>query len=358
MGKDVYANGNAISCKAGDGKVIAAFPDVCNSPPSPPAGPIPVPYPDSSFSKDLKEGSSSVKIGGKPAALKDQSYFKTSPLGDEAATRTFGGSLITHTITGKTYFGAWSMDVMFEGKNVCRHLDITTSNHSSYPGSTPPFTELENMALLRVEEGKCPCCKRAAHATGTPMNRDEWYEDVMKEQHQTRQKELEKKLEELIAKHEEAQRGNPKKLAKIEASINDVSTQFGQNDKNLADKKSRYNKLIHDAKTRPGCTCGTPKPPLLPSPPCDVFYQRPPPGEKRKAQQDAIEEAWNKHRAKSLKSRGRPAALVGVRSGEQVNHLTPKSAGGCPTGDGNLQAHEQLCPACQTIDGRFNEFQS
>lgn len=40
MGCEVYANGDEIACKAGDGKVIAAFPDVCLTPPAPPAGPI------------------------------------------------------------------------------------------------------------------------------------------------------------------------------------------------------------------------------------------------------------------------------------------------------------------------------
>ena len=44
MGCDVYANGDEVACKAGDGKVIAAFPDVCLSPPSPPAGPVPTPH--------------------------------------------------------------------------------------------------------------------------------------------------------------------------------------------------------------------------------------------------------------------------------------------------------------------------
>ena len=133
MGCDVFANGNEIACKAGDGKVIAAFPDVCLSPPSPPAGPIPVPYPNTSFSKDMKDGSKSVKIKDKEVMLKDQSFYKTSPLGDEAATKTLGAGVITHVITGKTYFMAWSMDVKFEGKNVDRHVDFTkdSSAHSN-----------------------------------------------------------------------------------------------------------------------------------------------------------------------------------------------------------------------------------
>src|SRR5579863_3442126 len=131
MSKEVYADGNEIACKAGDGKVIAAFPDVCLSPPSPPAGPVPVPYPDTSYSKDMQEGSKTVKIGDDEVMLKDKSYYKTSPLGDEAATKSLGAGVVTHVITGTTYFAAWSMDVKFEGENVDRHIDITTSNHAS-----------------------------------------------------------------------------------------------------------------------------------------------------------------------------------------------------------------------------------
>ncbi|WP_430384237.1 PAAR-like domain-containing protein [Archangium violaceum] len=86
------------------------------SPPPPPAGPVPVPYPNTSFSRDMKQGTKRVTINGKPVMLRDQSFYATSPLGNEAATRNFGGSLVTHTITGKTYFTSWSMDVLMEGK--------------------------------------------------------------------------------------------------------------------------------------------------------------------------------------------------------------------------------------------------
>lgn len=128
---DVYANGDEIACKAGSGKVIAGFPDVCLTPPPPPAGPIPIPYPNTAFCKDMKKGSKKVKIEGKEVMLKDQSFYKTSPLGNEAATKGQGAGVVTHVITGKTYFISWSMDVKFEGQNVDRHTDITTSNHAS-----------------------------------------------------------------------------------------------------------------------------------------------------------------------------------------------------------------------------------
>lgn len=173
MSHNVFANQWEIAAKSGMNKSIARFPDVCLSPPSPPAGPIPVPYPDTSFSADLKEGSQTVKLGGKPTALAQQSYYKTSPLGNEAATRSFGASVVTHQITGKTCFQSWSMDVKFEGKNVCRHIDMTTSNHGSAPPATPPAPSAETQTLAdaqnAVEEGKCPCCGEALH----PWQKDE-----------------------------------------------------------------------------------------------------------------------------------------------------------------------------------------
>jgi hypothetical protein len=140
MSCNVFANDNEISCKGGDNKVIAEFPDVCLSPPSPPAGPIPVPYPDTSFSKDMQSGSKTVMIKDKEVMLKDKSFYKTSPLGDEAATNGLGANVLTHTITGKTYCVSWSMDVKIEGENVDRHMDLTTSNHmcAPAPGGTGP----------------------------------------------------------------------------------------------------------------------------------------------------------------------------------------------------------------------------
>jgi hypothetical protein len=154
MGCEVYANGDEIACKAGDGKVIAAFPDVCLSPPSPPAGPIPVPYPNTSFSKDMQNGSKTVTIKGKEVMLKDQSFYKTAPLGDEAATRGLGAGVITHVITGKTYFVAWSMDVKFEGQNVDRHTDITTSNHASPMANAS--TPMPNVSTMEASEELLP----------------------------------------------------------------------------------------------------------------------------------------------------------------------------------------------------------
>ena len=170
MGCEVYANGSEVSCKAGGNKVIAAMPDVCLSPPSPPAGPVPIPYPNTSFSKDMQQGSKTVMVKGKEAMLKDQSFYKTSAIGDEPATKGLGASVITHVITGTTYCQAWSMDVQFEGANVDRHMDITSSNHASKIGgrSTPlPTTAVPATPpppLTPEQEKKKKCAKMKGEA--------------------------------------------------------------------------------------------------------------------------------------------------------------------------------------------------
>lgn len=347
MGKKVYANGMEIAHKAGDAKVIAAFPDVCLSPPPPPTGPVPLPYPDSSFARDLKQGTRSVKIGGKPFALEGQSFYESSPLGDEAATRNFGASVLTHTITGKTYFQAHSMDVAAEGKNVCRHLDITTSNHASYPGGTPPFPNLSEMhvlALERIADNRCPCCD----SKQCPAAFREGDEPL-----------------------------SMREALRIDPRAPDFSP-----------KRAEEYKLLRSVK-RTQCTC---KGKTFPSPPCDVFRK---PDKKRHG---AIERVWNDERAKyigwyerthgvklrdanhflqTMKAMLPPATLAAwstvknlsrkdradnplaqqfdkidsdSKKLERINHLTPKEYGGCPTNPGNLQPQQTLCLACQEID--------
>ncbi len=155
MSNKVYANGREISCKVADGKAICAFPDVCLSPPSPPAGPLPIPYPNTAFAKDTTSGSKTVKISKKEVMLKNKSYFKKST-GDEACTKSFGMGVITHQHKGKVYFNSWSPDVKFEGKNVVRHLDLTTHNHAAQqPGQTPIWPYIATIALATLASEKC-----------------------------------------------------------------------------------------------------------------------------------------------------------------------------------------------------------
>lgn len=319
MSCNVFANNNEIACKAGDGKVICAFPDVCLTPPSPPAGPVPIPYPDTSFSKDMKNGTKTVKIKNKPVMQKDKSFYKTSPLGDEAATRSLGAGVVTHVITGKTYFVMWSFDVIAEGKNLPRHIDPTTSNHSSIIGNAmAPMANLATMALawFRRKRGKCECCGKDPHATsGTPVSMENWYTT--------------------------GQSGTSSNDLK-----NGWTTKRGKSirgfDAVIADAKNKKN-------LTPPCTCDGR---VMPEPPCNKFYTGVSTAERNKIKAD-----WN---AAGQKGDGlfTIRRRIGAKSGAKVNHLTPKAAGGCPTGRGNLQAHERLCSVCKGLDDEFGELQN
>ena len=150
MVNEVFVNNREVACKAAEGKSVAAFPDVCFTPPrtqgSPPG--IPIPYPNTAYAKDTANGSKTVMITGKQVVLKDKSYFKTST-GDEAGCADKG--IKTGKIKGKAYFNSWSMNVFIEGYNVCRHLDLTTHNHGSMPGNTGVWKYIDT----RTERKAC-----------------------------------------------------------------------------------------------------------------------------------------------------------------------------------------------------------
>jgi len=147
MSNEVYANGMEISCKAGSGKSICAFPDVCFTPPENPATPLglPIPYPNTGMSSDATDGSATVVVSGREVMLKDKSYFKTST-GDEAGSASKKG-ILTSTNKGKVYFTAWSMNVKFEGENVVRNFDLTTHNHNPASGNGPPWLYSDNAVV-------------------------------------------------------------------------------------------------------------------------------------------------------------------------------------------------------------------
>jgi len=150
MANQVYANGMEIACKAAAGKVIAAFPDVCMTPPECPATPpgVPVPYPNNAFASDTSGGSKSVKISDKEIMLKNKSFFKTST-GDEAGATAKKGVISSKT-KGKVYFIKWSSNVKVEGENVDRHFDMTTNNHASPAANEAlPWMYVDAMATLK-----------------------------------------------------------------------------------------------------------------------------------------------------------------------------------------------------------------
>jgi Domain of unknown function (DUF4150) len=169
MGCDVFANGMEIACKVSDGKTVAAMPDVCLSPPTPPAGPVPIPYPNTAMASDTTNGSKTVQIGGGEVMLKDQSTFKKST-GDEAATKSLGMGVVSHQIQGEVNFCAWSMDVKFEGQNVPRNLDLTLHNEMCIPANTPPWPFVASMT---AGTGEDPCEQEKSNETAACGSKSE-----------------------------------------------------------------------------------------------------------------------------------------------------------------------------------------
>ena len=128
MGRNVFANDLEIACKVADGVSSCAFLTHAGQ-----ESGAKVPYANTANAKDTENGSKTVLIGGKQIIKKDVSYFKTST-GNEPSSGRKGQW--TGVKKGKAFFTSWSMNVMVEGENVCRHTDYMTHNHASVVGNT------------------------------------------------------------------------------------------------------------------------------------------------------------------------------------------------------------------------------
>ena len=153
MANKVYANDDEIACKAGSGKSICAFPDVCMTPPENPATPPGVPgaLPQHRHGErydrrqphrqDLRQG----------GHAKEQELLQARAWATRPAAPPRKG-VVTSVNRGKVYFIAWSMDVKFEGLEVPRHVDLITHNHASPQTNTAPWT---NVSKQKVDGHSC-----------------------------------------------------------------------------------------------------------------------------------------------------------------------------------------------------------
>ena len=146
MGVTVGVNNLSVVHKSSSGVTIA-FPDVCKTP-IPPAGPVPIPYPNIAKSSDTAKGTKKVKCDGNPVCVKD-SNFSTS-VGDEPGSAKGVASSKTK---GKAEFILYSMDVKFEGKNVARAFDLMLHNDKN----TPPFPVLQAPIIVVATDEKAVC---------------------------------------------------------------------------------------------------------------------------------------------------------------------------------------------------------
>ncbi len=240
MANDVFANGREVSCKAADGKSIAAFPDVCFTPPECPATPpgVPIPYPNTAFARDTTNGSKTVKISGKEVMLKNVSYFKTST-GDEPGCAAKKG-VLTSVNKGKAYFNSWSMDVKFERKNVVRHLDLTTHNHASQPGNTPPWVYADTASLRKVCREELKEAKKRCQPT------DKEKKKFKKDQERANKRRKKKRKPEKKVREMGWKDAHCKGLLRIKphTGLENVKTAVEKNIEEIEDKIENFNEIL------------------------------------------------------------------------------------------------------------------
>ncbi len=127
MGQTTFVNFRGIAHK-GSGGMSMVFPDVCKTP-APPAGPIPIPYPNIGQASDTSGGPSAVTTDGQMPMVKGAKYSRSS--GDEAGTV---GGVMSSCNMGECEFMMYSFDVKFEGNNVCRMGDPLFHNKKNIMG--------------------------------------------------------------------------------------------------------------------------------------------------------------------------------------------------------------------------------
>lgn len=150
----VHAAMMGFFSKNGGGKGIAPG-DVCFTLPTPPAGPIPVPYINITFSADLVSGSKTVQADGSPTALEDKSKTSTST-GDEPGNQPGGVMSARHK--GEGVFSSWSFTVKIEGSGVACMGDMMKQNANGTVLNAIDPAALVLFAMALAAEGNLKPC--------------------------------------------------------------------------------------------------------------------------------------------------------------------------------------------------------
>jgi uncharacterized Zn-binding protein involved in type VI secretion len=364
----VFANGREISAKAQGCKVIAAFPDVCFTPPQTPATPpgVPIPYPNFGLDTDLTSGSSTVKIGGKTISLENKSHYSKCS-GDEAGCAPKKG-IITSKNTGKVYAQAWSMDVKVEGKGVARLGDIATTNHGSNTGDDPPMVIVGAPAVgvIQVPVTTCPCCGTSpAHANQLdangqmlqPITEAAYYQRGQNARRPTfvaDVQNMQDAIQRLQPQLDAMRARNPAIAARIEGNMALSQNALRDRQAALQQFDDNYARLQNARNEQPPC-------PNLHNPPdqdCGIHFDRtgaPPMPEPRDL--GYTEQFGQDFKREWDRVHGTNTAGMGGGHQNRNNHMTPLNAGGCPTGTGNIIPHQALSPACQQLDDIQSDLQ-
>ncbi|MDJ0608786.1 MAG: DUF4150 domain-containing protein [Kiloniellales bacterium] len=153
MALTIAVNGLGLSHKGSNGFSVATIPDVCKTPT--PGGPVPIPYPNIAFSKNLTKGTKTVKVdGGNMAAVKGSQY--STSFGDEPGTV---GGIKSSTFKKETDWITYSFDVKMDGKNACRLTDKKFHNHKNTVDLAGDFEGM--IAVAEFERILSDCAKQA-----------------------------------------------------------------------------------------------------------------------------------------------------------------------------------------------------
>ncbi|MCV3207161.1 DUF4150 domain-containing protein [Mesorhizobium sp. YC-39] len=365
----VFANGLEIACKKQGNKIIASFPNVCLTPPENPATPpgVPVPYPSFGVDSDTDKGTGSVKIGNETISQKNLHYYsKTS--GTEAGCAAKKG-VVTSKNTGKAYALAWSGNVKADGEPVSRFTDLATTNHAGGAvGNDPPNVHVGEGGGGDGDGGgppqtECPCCHVSpAHphqldAEGNllpTVPEAEYYERRYQNGRGNFAADVAASEAQIPRLEEQFIRAPAAAEAAIGNNLQLETNRLQQRREALADFDGRYQNL-RDARNAPN-PC-----PNLHNPPdqdCGVHFDRtgaPPMPEP--ADLGYTEEFGQEFKREWDRTHGTNVA-TGVGGHEnRNNHMTPLSAGGCPTGTGNIIPHQALSEPCQELDNFQGELQ-
>jgi len=112
---------NSIVHKGSMGISMATVPDVCYTPL---IIPVPIPYPNFSFSSDLTKGTITVKADGNMIAVKGSEFSRST--GDEPGVI---GGVISGTFIKESTWLTYAFDLKIEGRNACRLGDKKFHNH-------------------------------------------------------------------------------------------------------------------------------------------------------------------------------------------------------------------------------------
>lgn len=280
--------------KGSHGIAAATLPNICKMPPPPPPF-APTPLPNVGQSGKMPSGySTTVKIEGHAVAITGATFGSSGDI----ASRATGGGIVSNNAEGPTKFLApGSLDVQIEGKNVQLLGDQMLNNCG--PSGSPP-----NSATLQGENQMSTYVPVQQDAAVEGDHRCECCGGAAHSQAQADGEYMSEAQFYDVANNP----GNAALLARIRAS-------------------SKCRHILPPANKKPSG--------------CNKYYRT------TSAEQGNIETDWGLSAPSYREFRGVPR-------GANISHRVPKSAGGCPGGQGNLAP---TTPKCQKLEDELGSMQ-